>query len=84
MNNKIISQKIDIIDDILECLMDKLNHCLRKDKPNIPLIDVLNDDKNQYETVIIKFIKYHINRFNQTEDLQIRLHVINIFYRMLY
>ena len=84
MNNKIISQKMDIIDYILEDLMDKLNYSLRKDKPNIPLIDVLNDDKKQYENVIIKFINYHINRFNNSNDLQIRIRVINIFYRMLY
>ena len=66
MNNKIISQKIDIIDDILECLKDELNHFLRKDNPNIQLIEILNNDKKQYENVIIKFINYHINRFNQT------------------
>ena len=84
MNNKIISQKIDIIDDILEDLMDELNYSLRKDKPNIQLIDVFNDDRNQYENVIIKFINYHINRFNKSNDLQIRLDVINTFYRMLY
>ena len=68
--SKIISQKKDLICIILEDLMDKLSNNLRKYNPNIPLIDVLNDDKNQYETVIIKFINYHINRFNQTEDLQ--------------
>ena len=69
---------------ILEDLIDKLNHNFKRDKPNIPLIDVLNDDKNQHETVIIKFINYHINRFNQSDNLQIRLHVINTIYRMLY
>ena len=84
MNNKMISQKKDLIYIILDDLMDKLNNNLRKNNPNIPLVDVLNDDKNQYETVIIKFINYHINRFNQTNELQIRLHVINILYRMLY
>ena len=48
MNNKIISQKIDIIGDILEYLMNNLNYCLRKYKPNIPLLYILNDDKYQY------------------------------------
>ena len=61
MNNKIISQKKDLICIILEDLLDKLNNHLRKDKPNISLIDVLNDDKSQYETIIIIYINYHIN-----------------------
>ena len=82
--SEIISQEKDLICIILENLIDKLNHNFKQNKRNIPLIDVLNDDKKQYENVIIKFINYHINRFNQTNDLQIRLHVINIFYRMLY
>ena len=82
MNNKIISQQINIIDDILEDIIHELNNNIKRDNPNIPLISVLTDDKNQYETVIIKFISYHINRFNKTNDLQIRLHVINTFYRM--
>ena len=82
--NKIISQRKDLICITLEDLIDNLNNNLRTDKPNIQLINVLNDDKNQYEKVITKFINYHINRFNQTGDLQMRLHVINTFYRMLY
>ena len=84
MNNKIIFQKEDLIGIILEDFDGKLNYCLRKDKPNIKLIDVLNEDKNQHETIIIKYINYLLNRFNQPDDLQIRLYVINILYRMIY
>ena len=68
--SKIISQKKDLICIILEDLTDKLNNNLKIDKPNIQLIDVLNDDKKQYENVIIKFINYHINRFNQSDNLK--------------
>ena len=82
--SKIISQKNEFICIILEDLMDKLNNNLKRDKPNIPLLDVLNDDKNLYENVIVKFINYHINRFNQSNNLEIRLNVINTIYRMLY
>ena len=35
MINTIISQKMDIIYDILEDTLSELNYCLRKDKPNI-------------------------------------------------
>ena len=46
MHSKIISQKNDLVCIILEDLMDRLNNNLRKGKSNIPLVDVLNDDKN--------------------------------------
>ena len=54
--SKIISQKKDLICIILGDLTDDLNYSLRKDKPNIQLIDDLNDDIYQYENVIVKFI----------------------------
>ena len=35
--------------------------------------------KKQYETIIIKYINYHINRFNdyKSDKFEIRLDVIN-------
>ena len=83
MNNKIISQRKDLICIILEDLIDKLNNNLKRDKPDILLIDILPNEE-QYILVIKKFINFHNDRFNYSDDLQVRIHVINTFYRMLY
>ena len=81
--SKIISQKKDLICIILEDLIDKLNNNLKRDKPDILLIGIFPNEE-QYILVIKKIINFHINRFNYSDDLHVRLHVINIFYSLLY
>ena len=57
--SKIRSQKKDLICIILEDLIDKLNDNLKRDKPDILLIDILPNEE-QYILVIKQFINFQL------------------------